>query len=55
MVDTGWTAATLPDNIPWDCVYCVEPDSGAHQGSGNSADALDSSVTPMTICFNMPV
>jgi hypothetical protein len=53
VVDVNWTAATFPDNIPWDYAYYVVADSGAHAGPG-SPSALDVAAGALPVSFLEP-
>ena len=53
VVDTNWTTATFPDNIPWDYAYYVVADSGSHAGPGSVA-ALDEAAGSLPISFLQP-
>ena len=50
VVDSNWTAAVFPNNIPWDYAYYVVSDSGAHSGTGGDG-VLDSAALAMDISF----
>jgi hypothetical protein len=57
VVDVNWTAATFPDNIPWDYAYYVVADSGAHIALDSStSDVLDSDTAAgaLPISFSPP-
>jgi len=51
VVDANWTTRTFPDNIAWDYAFYVVSDSGAHQGTQASSDALDGAAGSMTVSF----
>lgn len=51
VVDTDWTAAVFPDNIPWDYAYYVVPVSGGHSGAG-AGGSLEAAAGTMTIDFS---
>jgi hypothetical protein len=53
VVDSNWTNATFPDNIPWDYAYYVVEDSGAHAGPG-STSALDVAAGTLPVSFQEP-
>jgi hypothetical protein len=53
VVDTNWTEATFPNNIPWDYAFYVVNDIGAHSGSGTS-DSLETAAGSLTINFTTP-
>lgn len=50
-VDQNWTIRTFPDNIAWDYAYYVVSDSGAHQGTATSLEALDVAAGSMEVYF----
>lgn len=52
VVDNNWTSRTFPDNIAWDYAFYVVLDSGAHEGSLSSTEALDNAAGAMTISFS---
>jgi hypothetical protein len=53
-VDVNWTAATFPDNIPWDYAYYVVSDSGAHSGAASSSELLDQAAGALPVSFAVP-
>jgi len=53
VVDANWTAATFPDNIPWDYAYYVVADSGAHAGPG-ATSVLDDAAGSLPVSFLPP-
>jgi hypothetical protein len=55
VVDTNWTSRTFPNNVHWDYAFYVVKDTGAHQsGYNGGGEALDATVTPMSISFATP-
>lgn len=54
VVDSDWTTATFPANIPWDYAYYVVSDSGSHSGTHTSTDILDGEAESLTISFVDP-
>ncbi len=56
VVDENWTLRTFPDNIAWDYAFYVVADSGAHQGTTTTTDALDGAgaAGSMSISFAAP-
>ena len=53
VVDSNWTGATFPANIPWDYAYYVVNDTGAHSGFGPSI-SLETAAGTLMIDFATP-
>jgi len=52
VIDVNWTTRIFPDNVAWDYAFYVVSDSGAHQGTQTSSDALDSVAGSLGVSFD---